>query len=294
MATVKININGTLIEVDKEQVSKAIETGEVKLESDKLIAKNDDTVVYTKDEFETFKSNFANTEYKKGRVDSAEMLIKAAKNHGNLDFEGKIVKTEAGDNVDFEKTAEQFWSKANPLIEDRLKLEPNEQIKTLKSDLEAVRTNYGNLESEFNTYKSNISEKETRSKKDGLLKSYLPNEGLKIDSDITLMALKTKAGIDIDYDEQGKEFITVNGQMVKDEKLHQPVEPKSFIEQKLTALDLVKKPGGGTGEGDNLGAAKEGSYDDFVKRMKAQNIEEGSQEFAEKLNAELSAGTVKM
>jgi lipopolysaccharide export system protein LptA len=80
MATVKININGEIVEMDQAEVSKAIETGEVKIESDKLIVKSEDNIIYTKDEFEKYNKNLKNEEYKNGKTAGEEMAFKAMKN----------------------------------------------------------------------------------------------------------------------------------------------------------------------------------------------------------------------
>ncbi|MEE9190258.1 MAG: hypothetical protein V3U16_05765, partial [Candidatus Neomarinimicrobiota bacterium] len=152
------------------------------------------------------------------------------------------------------------------------------------------------LEGEFKTYKNGQTEKETRTKKDTELLTFLPTEGLKVNQKITLSALKAEAGIDLDYDDKGKSFITVRGEMVKDSKTLQPIEPKAFIETQLTSLELIQKNNGGGGGGDDLGDAKAGSYDALVKEMKQKGseYEEGTQKFAEEMNKRINDKTLVM
>jgi len=280
MATIKFNINEEIVEMDSEEVSKAIEAGEVKIESENLIVKSEDNIIYTKAELETYNTNIKNEEYKNGKIAGEEMAFKAMKNASGYEIEGY-------------KDAKTFVSTLKTKVIEDAKIAPDKKILELTSDNDKLRTNYETLEGKFDTFKSGVTEKETRTKKDTELFTYLPTEGLKINQKLTLMALKSEAGIDLAYGEDGKSFITVNGEMVKNDRAL-PVEPKEFLETKLTAMDLITKNGGGGGGGDDTGDGKAGSYENLVKRAKAQNIEEGSQAFSEMLSKEIKDGTTKM
>lgn len=270
MGKVVFKVGEVNIEMEQEEVSKAIETGEVQLNSDELIA-------YKKEDFEQFKTNLSNDEYKKGKTAGVEMTIKDAREKHGLDFEGKS----------FDNFTEAF---KNKILEDA-KIEPSKKIQELESDKAQLLTNYQTIENEFNTFKTNITEKETRSKKDNTLLSFIPDNGLKVDKDITLMALKNKAGVDLGYAEDGSSFITVNGNVVKDEKTLQPVDPNSYISQTLTGLDLIAKKEGGPGGGDDLGG-QAGSYEKFVKEMEANGKPEGSMEFSEEMTKRIKDKTL--
>ena len=278
MEIVKFNIDGVNIEMDKSELSKAIESGEVKLNSDQLIAKTEDTVIYSKDELETFKTNLADEEYKKGKVAGVEMTIKKGKEENGLDFEGK----------DFNKFTEALKSK----ILSEANIKPTARIQELETDLQKMQSNYSELQTEYDGFKTNITEKETRASKDNTLLSFIPDNGLKVDKDIALLALKNKLGIDVDY-QDGNAIPTINGQVKKDDKTLQPLGFETIISDSLNSLNLMDKPGGGSGEGDSLGG-KASDYDQFVKEMAAINKNEGSQEFGQELNKRISEGTLKI
>lgn len=273
MSTIKVNVNGAIVEMDKEEVSKAIETGEININSEEL-------VTYKKDEFETFRTNLANDEYKKGKTAGVEMTIKDARDKYELDFEGKT----------FDNFADAFKSK----ILGEAKVEPSKKIQELEQDNKKLLSNYQQLESDFSSFKTGITEKETRTKKDNTLLGFIPQTGLKVDRDITLMALKTKAGLDLDFDESGNSIVTMNGQVVKDEKTLQPVNPESYITDRLTALDLIEKNTDGRGETDNTGGGTVSGYDKFVKEMANNNVEEGSQDFSIEMSKRIKDGTLKL
>jgi hypothetical protein len=283
MATVKININGEIVEVEKDLVSQGIETGEVKIDSDKLVVKNDDTIVYQKEEFETYTTNLKNQEYKNGKTAGEEMAFKAMKNASGYEIEGY-------------KDADTFVSTLKAKVIEETGKEPTEQLAKKDADIATLQGTINEIKTEFETFKTGVTEKETRGKKDSTLASFIPTEGLKIDSDITLMALKSKAGIDVSFDEAGKTLITKNGEVVKDAKTLQPVDPKTFIESTLTSLDLIAKPTGGTGAGNATGDGKGGSYEAFVKEMDAKGSEyaQGTQNFALEMNKRIGDKTLVM
>jgi len=273
MSKVNFKIGGVNIEMESEEVSKAIETGEVQLSSD-------DLTIYKKDEFDLFKQTLSNEEYKKGKAAGIEMTVKDAREKHGLDFEGKSI-----DNL-----IDAIKSKT--LAE--AKVEPSKKIQELESDRAKLLKNYQDIESQFSTFKTEVTNKETRGRKDNDLLSFIPNEGLKIDRDIALLAIKTKAGIDIDYTDEGFKAVTINGVIQKDEKTLQPIDPKTFIANKLTELGLTSVRNAGNGGGDDTGKGSGGGYEAFVKRMEANNINEGSLDFSIKMDEEMKAGTLKL
>ena len=258
MDKVIINIGGVDIEMDKEEVSKAIETGKIEVKSDEL-------VTYKKDEFETFKTNLSNEEYKKGKVAGSEMTIKEAREKFELEFEGKSL-----DNF-----AEAFKNK----IITEAKAEPSKKIQELEIDKKKLQENYSTLQTQFETYKNQITEKEVRNQKDSILLKNMP-DNLLVDKDIALLALKNKTGIDVSFDEANKALIAINGQVKKDDKSLEPIEiNKDYITEALTSLNLIAKKEGGKGGDDEPGGGSSSNYDKFVKEMEDNNISEGSHEF---------------
>lgn len=288
MDKIQFDVNGVTVNMDKEEVSKAIETGKVELKSDDLVA-------YSKEDFETFTNNLsakADKEYIKGRVDSAEMLQKALREKAGFDFSVKVIKNET-DNVDFEKTAETLIQNITPEFETKLNIKPNEKIQELETKFNTLQQNYTNLETTHNEYKQSIIEKETRHKKDTTLLGFIP-DNLVVDKDIALLALKQKAGLDIDFTEDGKPIAIINGQKTQDKLMQDVLINEDIVSEKLMALNLLAKKEGGKGEGDNLGDPKASDYDKFVKEMSENGIEQGSEKFQQEMNIRISNKTLKI
>lgn len=271
MENIVFNVGGVNIEMDKEVVSKAIETGTVEIKTDELIT-------YQKEEFETFKTNLANQEYKNGKTAGAEMLIKDAREKFELEFEGKTL-----DNF-----ADAFKSK----VITEAKAEPSKKIQELTDNFNNLQSNYNNLNDEYTGFKETISQKETQSKKDNTLLSMMP-DSLMVDKDIALIALKTKTGIDVQFSEDGTPLQVVNGQVRKDKSLEPLTLNKDFITDQLSELNLLKKVAGSSnGDGDSLSGGKAGSYEAFVKEMENNNIPIGSEKFQLEMNKRVSDKTL--
>jgi hypothetical protein len=272
MDKIKINIGGVITEMDKETVSKAIEAGELSLNVENAI-------IYKKEDFETFKTNLANDEYKKGKTAGEEMLIKTLKEQTGLEVEGK--------------KPEVFVNAFKTKILEEAKIEPSKKIQELEADKNKLLQNYQTLEGEYNTFKTTVTEKETKQKKDTLLMSFIPDKDLVVDKDIALVALRTKTGIDISFDEKGNPFLVKGGEMIKDEKTLQPIDAKLFIPQQIEAIGLIKKvTGTSSGGSDDFGGAGTSSYDIFVKEMKNNGIEPGSEKFAVEMNKRIKEKTL--
>ncbi|MEE9190116.1 MAG: hypothetical protein V3U16_05035, partial [Candidatus Neomarinimicrobiota bacterium] len=129
MDKIKFNLNGIIIEMEQDLVSKAIETGEVKIESDKLIVKSEDNIIYTKAEFETYNKNLKDAEYKSGKTAGEEMAFKAMKNESGYEIEGY-------------KDAKTFVSAFKTKVIEDAKIAPDKKIQDLTSDNDKLRTNY--------------------------------------------------------------------------------------------------------------------------------------------------------
>ena len=281
MDKIKINIGGTIVEMEKSEVSSAIETGEIKVNSDNLtvLDKSVNHVVYTPEEHETFVKNSQSAGYTDGKIAGEEMSVKAAREKFGLEFEGKKV-----DNL-----IEAFKTKT--LTEANIK--PSERIKELEGEFSTLQKNYNDLEGNFDTFKTTISEKETRSKKDNSILALMPDNVI-VDTDIALMSLKAKTGLDVTFSEAGVALQTLNGQTVKDKSLEPLPLTKEDIAEKLGALGLLKIKEGGPGGDDELGAGTAGGYTAFIKEMGDAGKPQGSEAFQEELNKRISANTIDM
>jgi len=289
MEKIKINIGGVITELDKEVVSGALETGELKIENENL-------VIYDKPSFETYKKNISDQEYKKGRIEGVEIFSKQVKKDGGFEFENpKVIINDSG-NVDFEKTSSEFLGKIKPALESKLSIEPSKKIQELEADKSKLLSNYQTLESEFTGFKTSIAQKETQVKKDSTLLSFIPEKGLKVGRDIALLAVKSKFGLDITFDDSGQIITTKNGVQIKDDKTLQPVPLKDLMPSLIKELDLFIPESGGNGGNDEPGggSSNQTTYDKFVDDMKKNGIDEGSMQFAEEMQKRQKAGTLKI
>lgn len=272
MGKITFVVGGVNIEMEQEEVSKAIETGKLELSSEELIT-------YKKDDFEVFKTNLSNDEYKKGKAAGVEMTVKDAREKHGLEFEGKSI-----DNlIDAIKT--------KTLTE--AKVEPSKKIQELESDKAKLLANYQEIETQFSTFKNEVTGKETRTKKDNTLLSFIPKDSILVSQNIALLALKND-GIDADITDTGLFVPTINGQVKKNDKTLEPEGFETIIQERLKALGLIKEKQGGSGGSDEPGGGSAGSYESFVSRMEANNINEGSIAFSEKMQEEMKAGTLKI
>ena len=271
MATLKVNVSGVIVEKDFEEVSKAVEAGE------EIELKPEGLVIYNEEDFNSFKTNLANEEYAKGKLNGVEMEVKKAREKLGLEFEGK--------NVD--KLIDAYKSK----LQAELNQKPDARIKELEADLNKIRGNYSTLETDFTQYKDNVQAENLRHKKDSFILGLIPDAGLKVDKDIVALALKSKMGVDVDFVD-GSVNITKNGAVVKDEKTLSPVDPSVFITEQIAKLGLVQKPTGGNGDGDNTGGAPVSGYDKFVKEMETNGISVGSAEFSIEMNKRIKDKTL--
>jgi hypothetical protein len=280
MTKIKFKLGEKTVELEKDQVSSALETGEITLPIDNLtvLDKADGAVIYTKEERETFENNFGKTKYEEGKTAQEEMLVKAAKERNGLSFEGKS----------FDKFEEALKAK---IIADA-KIEPDEKVKELEGSLQILQTNYKTLENEYTTFKTGISEKETQAKKDNTILSFMPDDVI-VPKDIALMAIKNKAGIDVEFTEIGTPLQVINGVVQKDKTQEPVVFSKEFLTGKLKELNLLKTKEGGPGGADELGGGA-GDYVAFTKEMEANGVAAGSEKFNLELNKRIKDKTISI
>jgi hypothetical protein len=208
------------------------------------------------------------------------MVIKEGRELFGLEFEGKTIQN-LGDAL-----------KAKTLKDGNI--EPEKRIKELEGDLDTMRGNYNTLQSSFDTYKEQTNQRETRTKKDTFLLGLIPDQGLKVSKNITLTALKAEGGLDIDYTEEGKPFVTVNGEAQKNPTDLTYADPKVLVGGLIQNMGLIDKPSGGGGGGDDTGGGNAGGYEAFTKEMEVKGISDGSLEFSNEMNKRLSEGTLKI
>jgi hypothetical protein len=256
----KIKIGGKTVEIDNEELSKAIEA-----EQEEIEVKAEDLSIRSKEEEDTFINNI-----KKETVKTAlEMEVKKYRNELGLEFEGKNM-----DNLVEalkEKHREEFTK------------DPNKQLEQMQTDLKTLQERNKSLEGERDTVKTDFDGyKKDRAKLDHITKG-LP-ENLSLPKDDMLLILNNK--IKTDIDENGNVVVLdANGQVKKDANL-QPIPYEKELENFFaTNESYLKEPAGGRGGGDSSGdsdGAK--SIDHFNKKMETAGVDVGSYEYNTKLN----------
>jgi hypothetical protein len=276
MSAIKINIGGVVTEVSAEDVTKAIEAGELNINNENIVA-------YEKEQFEAYKSNISKEEYQKGKIAGEEMLIKNAGKKLGIEI------TEKNKNLD------SLLTSYSDKLTTELKIEPNAKIAELQADNEKLRNNYQAIESEFTGFKTSIENKQKEAEINaGLLNAITVKT--KVDKDIALIALASK-GVTGGKDENGNLVVFKNGQIVKDDKTLNPRPVADVLTEELklnNLIDEVKQVVGGNGGGDATGSNVAGSYAGFVDEMTKSGVSSKSLQFQEEMSKRIKAGTLKV
>lgn len=246
-------------------LAKAIENEEsVKVEVPEL-------VIRTKEEHETFISN----KNKESQQIGVEIAVKKVRNELGIETEHKTIPS--------------LLEAHGKSVLEKAKIEPNKKIEELESDNRQLRTNFTAKDEEFNQFKSVVEVERTVGKRNDSIKSVIGDNTI-ITKDKALVLFNSD--IESVY-EEGKLIHKKNGETMKNAQL-EPLSTKDVFNTWATDNSMFKQASGGNGGGDEGGGAKAGTIEDFRSRMKTQNIKEGSTEFNNKMNEEISAGTLKI
>lgn len=234
----------------------------------------DEVNLLTNEEFKEVKENVGKESAKKGANTIVEMWIK-----------------EKRDELGFELPKKDLESLVNAVREKAVKetKSSNKDVESLKETIENLRGTITEKDGEiekinenFDSYKKNVVAKDKKMKN-------IP-EGLNGIKPEHFLAAATADGIDIDFDDDGNEFATINGKPVKD-KLEKYVSVKDVL------TDFAENNGwingeGGSGEGDYTGgkAKKFKTIDDVYAYMDENNINP-IEAAGEKLIKEFEAST---
>lgn len=276
MSTVKIKIGGQTLEVAAEQITKGIESGEIALPTDGLVVRS------TEDD-QTFKNNVLT----EGRAAGVEIGRKEIIRGLGIEAEG-VHKTPEG-AIDALKAWNQ--STVTSALEEA-KIEPNEKVKALETDLQAVRTNLQQAQQEkesvlqeFGNFKKNQVIQST-------LGSLLPDNLLIPKEDMmTIMGSRIKA----DVDEAGRVVAIdpTTGKPFKNSTTMEPLPIKDVVSNFFAENEQYLKPrDGGAGGGDDSAAGGKQSIEAFTKEMVDRGVAPNSEEFNQHMNERLKNGTL--
>lgn len=262
MAIENLSVIEQTLQLPEGTLLQAIESQEVvKVELPEL-------EVFKKEDYNARIENLKSTFQKQGQ----DFLIKEAKQKFGLEFEGKSIDT----------LAEKLRAKAL----EEAKVEPNEKVKELQSDLEKLRKNLEEKDNLIIQKENEFKQKETkRLIKDTLLSKM--NVETTIPKEDVLTILQSKYEIDVENDNI---IFKQNGEVLKN---NTTLNPKTVDELYAEFLpSYAKQPTGGKGEKNETGHRKANSLEMFNEEMQNKGIALNSEAYNKEMMQRLSNKTL--
>ena len=271
MDKIKVVVNDMELSLDKEVLTQGIEKSEI-------VIKDENLVLFTKPDYETRLKNEKDQEYKKGRKDESEILVKETKRKLGLEFEGK----------DMDNLLSNFKTK----IEADLKIEPNKKVEELTKTVEQLRENL-KLEAEKNTNLLNdFTKKEESNRLETNLHASIPDKAVNDTFNKKDIAAMFKAN-GYSYEiEDGKEVVKLNGEIVKNPTTLTPRPIKEVMGEFVTVKKLIVKDG--RAGDDDVEIAKPGTIEAFEKEMKEKGIAYGTAAYIKEMTERIKNKTLKV
>ena len=257
----KFNIEGNEVEIPDADLTKAIED-----KADKIDVKMEGVTIRTTEQESTFVENTK----KLGFADGAEIGRKNVLKGMGLEANG------AHKSDDTAIKALTDWSKGevDTALTDA-KIEPNDKIKTLNSDLEGVRANLLTSQQETKDAVSNHNAFKLGISDDKTAMSFIPDNTI-MSKERTLLTMKSE--VPTKRDENNVLVgLDSSGNVLKDAATLAPL-PMSQVYKNYfdNNTDLLKSAGGGGGGGDSSGNEGKTTFIEFAKEMAGKNIEMNS------------------
>jgi len=276
---IKINFNGAMIEIDKEQFSQASEKGE-------LIITSDDHIIRTKDEQKKYEDNLTGERYKAGKEKAEKDAVNA-------------VADELGITLDeTKKTVKNLIAIYAEKIKTDAKIEPSKKI----TELEERSVKALNLAKEWEGKYTDLDNKYNGALKqqriDNIVISSFPvsENGERIKTKIPAgdISLLFKNKYKIDFDDEGNEFVEIDGKKLQDKNLDNLKVKDVFGEFVKPYMD--NSTGGGKGKegGDKTGISTPGSLESFTNEMEEKGIKVSSIDYNEEMEKRIKDGTLKV
>lgn len=261
----KILIGGKSIEISDDVLKDAVENKKDISISDKLI-------VRTEDEDNAFQNNIKSTE----RTAALEIAVKKTREKLGLNFEGKTIES----LVDAVKTK---------AVEDA-KIEPNEQLKALQSDISTLKGTIQSLSSEKESALNQLKQFKVETTVNNTLMSIIP-DAVKLPKGDMAILLKNK--FQFDQDETGRVIVKQNGEVLKNSTTLDPLQPKEVVEKFFAENPTyLGTGGGGAGAGDSGAGGGKVSIDDYIAKAEKEGRNVTSQEFIKELEQKIKDGLV--
>ena len=276
----KININGSIVEINDDELNKAIED-----KAESIEIKSEELEVRSKADFDTYIGNLKSESQKIGEEIGRKELFKSLE----IESEG----TGAHKDVNKSKDLIQNWSNGltSKALEDA-KIEPDKKVQELTNDLNTMRSNFENEKTRADKAESNFTEFKTNIEKTNLIRKALPDNLALPEEDVMLIINQR---VNIGKNENGS-FVGLNqdGSVMKNSNL-EPLSVKEVLSPFFeNNPHLLTKPSGGAGGGDSSGGSSKQSIEDFTKEMREQGFAPNSPKFNEIMQSRMKEGKLEL
>lgn len=274
----KLNINGSIIEIEDSVMIKAIEDKQdsIEIKSELVIRTAADETI------------FADNTRREGISTGAEIGRKEVLKGFGLDGEG-LHKTHEASITALKGFSDGLVAKA---LEDA-KIAPDKKVSELQVDITTLKGTIGAMEEANKTVVNDFRSFKNNQLKVSSLSGEIPENTINSKKDIlTLM----NASINLDVNEYGVVFgVGTDGQPMKDPTTLELLPVKSIAANFFNERgDLLKKSSGGGAGGDSGDGAGKQSVDDFIKEMDDAGHNANSVEFNNIMQERIKAGTIDM
>lgn len=155
--TIKVMVNDMELSLPQELFTQGIEKKEI-------VIKNEDLLIFKKDDYETRLKNERDIEYKKGRKDGVEIEWKETKRKLGLEVEGK--------------NGDEILSAFKEKILAEHKIEPNKALEENKEIIKQLRANLKKADDEKEQLKNDFTTKQKEAELISFLHSSIPDEAV--------------------------------------------------------------------------------------------------------------------
>jgi hypothetical protein len=275
----KININGKIIEVENDIISKAIED-----KSEEISIKDAPFVIRTAEEDTTFKNNYKDENIKIGAEIGRKELFKKL----GIEKEG----VHKSDELAASTLTEWATSFADKKLEEA-KIEPNKKVEELTKDLRTLKSTIATKDSELSKVMNEFSTFQKSSILNSFFDSNFP-ENLAYSKEDMKVIINNKQNFDVNENQEVLGF-GADGQLLKNPTTLEPLKGKEVLDMFFNDNpQYLKTSSGGAGGTDSTGGHDANSLVAFEKEMEAKGIGAGSEQFNTELNNRIKSGAIKI
>ncbi len=273
----KLNISGKIIEVNDEDISKAIE------EKQESIDIQSDFVIRTSEEEETFSSNLKNEGITIGSEIGRKGVIKSM----GIDIPG----AHKSDTSTIEAINSMVETKVSEALINA-KIEPDKKVEELTADLNALRQNASAYQETIDQKDQEFKEFKNKQIISSTLSDLVPENTSIPKKDILVLM---NANIKTDVDDNGVVFaLGSDGSALKDQ--NRAIMPiKNVVDDFFRTNDsLLTSSTGGAGQGDSNGGNGKKTLSQFTKEQMENGVPPNSPEFVSNMKTQQEAGLLEI